>query len=284
MTATSTRYSDPVDDTRRAHAAARSALRAAVTRSASLWRDIPDPHARIPGLTWTAAEAAAHVVGELRDYTDALTGRGETAGAGGATNVSPSRGSAVANAQQLAAIPERNMARLAVLLQEQVERYLAAATRADENADIVTANGLVMTPPVMTGLLLGEQLLHGLDIARAARQPWHISPSDALLVIPAVMTVAPRYLRRSVSDDLDVSFELRMRGGPRYRLAVSNGAAEMTAAGDKADCVITADPVAFLQLGYGRITQWRAIIGGKMFASGRKPWLAAKFATLLASP
>ena len=94
----------------------------------------------------------------------------------------------------------------------------------------------------------------------------------------------PRYLRSSVGDDVDVSYELRIRGGGRYRFAVRNGAAEITAAGEKVDCVITADPVAFLQLGYGRIHQWQAIIGGKMFVSGRKPWLAVKFGSLLNSP
>jgi putative sterol carrier protein len=120
--------------------------------------------------------------------------------------------------------------------------------------------------------------------ARAARETWSISHHDALLVIPGVLSTAPRYLRSSVGDDVNVSYELRFRGGGRYRMAVRNGAAEITAAGDKADCVITADPVAFLQLGYGRIPQWRPIIGGKMFVSGRKPWLAVRFASLLSSP
>ena len=48
--------------------------------------------------------------------------------------------------------------------------------------------------------------------------------------------------------------------------------------------MITADPVAFLLLGYGRISQWSPILRGKLRAGGRKPWLAMKFATLLASP
>ena len=96
--------------------------------------------------------------------------------------------------------------------------------------------------------------------------------------------MAPHYVRPSVIAKLNVSYEIRIRGGGRYRMAVRNGTAEITAAGKKADCVLTADPVAFLQLGYGRILQWRPIIGGKMLASGRKPWLAAKFAALMSSP
>ena len=56
------------------------------------------------------------------------------------------------------------------------------------------------------------------------------------------------------------------------------------AAGEKSDCVITADPVAFLLLGYGRISQWSPIMRGKLRAGGRKPWLAMKFGTLMSSP
>jgi hypothetical protein len=48
--------------------------------------------------------------------------------------------------------------------------------------------------------------------------------------------------------------------------------------------VITADPVAFMLLGFGRITQWSPILRGKLRAGGRKPWLAMRFATMLSSP
>ena len=67
-------------------------------------------------------------------------------------------------------------------------------------------------------------------------------------------------------------------------MAVDHGTAVVTAAGEKSDCVITADPVAFLLLGYGRISQWSPILRGKLRAGGRKPWMAMKFATLMSSP
>ena len=109
-------------------------------------------------------------------------------------------------------------------------------------------------------------------------------PGDALLVIPGVLTVAPQYLRPSRAAGMRVSFELRMRGGSSYRMAVEDGAAVVTAAGERADCTITADPVAFLLLGYGRIPQWSPVIRGQLRPGGRKPWLAMKFGTLLSSP
>jgi len=48
--------------------------------------------------------------------------------------------------------------------------------------------------------------------------------------------------------------------------------------------IITADPVAFLLLGYGRVTQWPQIVRGRLRAGGRKPWFAMRFASLLVSP
>src|SRR5580693_1363311 len=63
----------PVADVRRADAQARAALADAVARSAQLWRSIGDPAAPVPGLTWTAGQTAAHMVADMREYTEALS-------------------------------------------------------------------------------------------------------------------------------------------------------------------------------------------------------------------
>lgn len=108
---------------------------------------------------------------------------------------SPSRMGAVVNARQLTEIPERNMSRLADVSEESAQAYLAAATAADESAAIPTPNGLVLSPSTMTSLLLGEQVVHSLDIAQAEGIGREIDPADALKIIPGVRTVAPEYLR-----------------------------------------------------------------------------------------
>jgi hypothetical protein len=274
----------PAEDTRRAHGATREALREAVTGTAELLRSVDDAHATVPGLAWTAAETAAHMVGELRDYGQALTRHtnGYMTHANRAQE-SPSRMSAVVNARQLSEIPNRDMTRLAWLLEDAATAYLAATDTADETAEIPAANGLVLHPSTMTSLLLGEQLIHGFDIARAASTRWDITPRDALLVIPGALTVAPYYLRPTAAA-ARVSFELRIRGANAYRMAVDRGTAVVTGAGARTDCVIMADPVTFLLLGFGRISQWSPILRGKLRAGGRKPWSAMKFATLLSTP
>jgi hypothetical protein len=285
MTSAPVHLTGPAEDIRRAYGPTLNALRGAVTRSADLWRHIDKPDAPAPGLIWTAAETAAHVVGDLRDYTQALTrhANGYMTHANRPTE-SPSRLSAKVNARHLEEVPERNLHRLADVLEASSDAYLNAAATADPSVDIATPNGLVIGPSTMAALLLGEQLIHGLDISRTAKIGWPIAAADAFLVIPGVLTVAPQYLRPHRAAGVHLSFELRMRGGASYRLAVDDGTAVVTAAGEKADCVITADPVAFLLLGYGRISQLSPVLRGQLRLGGRKPWLAMKFGTLLDSP
>ncbi|SRX95262.1 hypothetical protein [Saccharothrix espanaensis DSM 44229] [Mycobacterium shimoidei] len=277
----------PVDEVRRADARTRAALYHAVERTARLWRSVDDPAAPVPGLAWTAGEVAAHVVGDMGEYAAALTAH--VAGSASVTELpdgSPARLRTAVNAGHLDEVRERDPRRLADMLEETAAKYLAVAAGLDpsEHSAILTADSLVLEPAVMTCLLLGEQLVHGLDIARAAGRRWVISREDALPVIPAVLALTPKYLRPSRTQNLRASFELRMSGGGRYRIAIDNGAGTVTTAGEKADCVITADPVTFLLLGFDRVPQWPQILRGRLRAGGRKPWLAAKFATLLASP
>lgn len=65
---------------------------------------------------------------------------------------------------------------------------------------------------------------------------------------------------------------------------MEDGAATVTAPGPAADCWISADPVAFLLVGYGRTSQWSAILRGKLLGGGRKPWLAPAFGGLITGP
>jgi uncharacterized protein (TIGR03083 family) len=285
MTSARVHFFGPAEDTRREYGPTLNALRGAVGRTADLWRRVDRPDALAPGLIWTAAETAAHVVGDLRDYSQALTRHAN----GYMTHAnppmeSPSRLSAKVNARHLEEIGERDLHRLADMLEHAAATYLDVAASADIGAQIRTPNGLLVGPSTMAALLLGEQLVHGIDVSRAAGLPWTIDAADAVLVIPGALTVAPQYLRPKRAAGVQVSFELRIRGGGSYRMAVHDGVAVMTAAGQKADCVITADPVAFLLLGYGRIPRLTPVLRGQLRPGGRKPWQAMEFGRLLHSP
>lgn len=234
-----------------------------------------EPGARVPGLEWTVGETAAHVVNEFRDYTAYAQGRKKVA----VSDQRPSRRNAVANAAQLREDPDRDLDSLADRLGAAVDELLAVPER-DER--VLVSNGLSMTWSTMMSALLGELLVHGLDIARASRQPWRIERDEALRVIAGVMAMVPDYLDPEAAAGVETSFELRLRGGPNYLISVAGGRAEVSTG--PGDCWISADPVAFLLVGFGRTGQWGQIVRGKMVAGGRKPWLATRFGSLITGP
>jgi uncharacterized protein (TIGR03083 family) len=267
-------------------AAGQAALRDAAARTARMLRTVPDGGARVPGLDWTAAETAAHLVGELRFYTGFLTGERDARdylGPDVARQTAAER-NAVANARQLQEFSERDLPRLADALVPAADDYIAASSGRPEGERTLVSNGLSLTVPVMTAALLGEQLIHGLDIARASGAAWTIAPEDANVVIGGVMAMVPDYIDRRAAAGRRVSYELRLRGGPGYRISVDDGAASVTEPGVRADCRISADPVAFLLVGYCRTGQWGQIARGKLMAGGRKPWLGFSFGRLILSP
>jgi len=179
---------------------------------------------------------------------------------------------------------ERDPLRLADLLASRVDAFVQAAALRQDGERILTGTGLSMTVPTMTAALLGEQLVHGLDIARTGKIQWPISRADALLVIAGVLVMLPDYVDRRRTAGLNVAYELRFLGVLRYRLQIDDGTATVTGAGGPVDCWISADPATFLLLGYGRISRRSQIARGRILAGGRKPWLAGAFERLLTGP
>lgn len=262
-----------------------SALRATAARTAKLLTGTQNPGARVPRLSWTVAETAAHMVRELRDYTSLALGSPDLTHPPEplASGETPAARNAAANARQLAEFTERDTAQLADMMLVSADAFAEAATRRPPDEPVLTPTGLPMTVPAMASALLGEQLIHGLDIARANGARWPIGRDEALLVIAGIMVLVPDYVDRQRTAGLHISYELRFRGGPRYVLRIDDGRAAASAGPGKADCWISADPVGFLLVGYGRTWELGQLLRGNIVAGGRKPWLGPKFGTLMMS-
>jgi uncharacterized protein (TIGR03083 family) len=266
-----------------------TALIGAAGRTAQLLRSGIDPAARVPGLSWSAAETAAHLVADLHEHaalaTGALRPPAATSGEGSGRNAA-TRGAAV-NQAQLDNCAERDLTVLADLLEDAAAGLNAAVADLPGEEPIVTANGVAMTPPTLVSICLGEQLIHGLDLARAAGRPWSVDPSDALIVIAGIMAIAADYVDHGHTNGLHLHYELRFGPTARYRFDVDGDQATVSpvkSSDGRPDCVITADPSAFLLVGYGRVGQWSQILRGRLRAGGRRPWLALRFSSLLIRP
>ncbi len=257
----------------------------AAGRAADVLRGSNDGSVPVPGLDWTLGEAGAHLAAETREYAETLTGDLDVDEhlRSVPTATTPAERSAALNVQQLERHRERDPVALAAAVQSAAQAFTAATAGRQPAEQVRVTNGLEMTVDNMARVILGEYLIHGLDLARATKTAWPISREDALRVADGVMTLAPKYVDPEASRNVTAAYELRFRGGPAYKLSIDRGSAAVGPASGKVDCTISADPVAFLLVGFGRTSQWSALMRGKLIAFGRKPWLGFKFGSLLTS-
>jgi hypothetical protein len=134
----------------------------------------------------------------------------------------------------------------------------------------------------VTSAMLGELLVHGLDVARGLGRRWPIAGDDARLVHAGLADLLPHYVDPAATKGVRVGIEIRIRGGARSVMRIDDGSAHIEAMPVPApDCWISAEPVTFLLVNYRRIGAVRPILTGKIIAGGRRPWLAARLSGYL---
>jgi len=267
----------------------RAALADAVGRAGTLIASMDAPDRTASRLTWSLAETAAHMVVGLRGYADSARGTLDVwqKHIPAAEEVFSERLSAM-TASSLDAVPQRDPGTLARLLGEAAEGFLAvtAGLPADQPLDTPWyGDGETLRLGEATALLLGEQLVHGHDLATTLGRPWPIARVEALMVVEAAKAMLPRAVRPDTTRDVDLTYALHLRGGDGFTIRVLRGTAAIEPLGSRrADCHLNFDPAAFLLVGYGRISARAAIARGRALSYGRRPWLALRFKTLFVDP
>ena len=238
-------------------------------------RNIKDPRAKAIG-SWTAADVAAHLIDVFEAASDIAEGRG--------TPFAHSTGTTANNEARLAARAERDPKALADMLERELKAY-------DESLEAIEGDPVVpwadFEIPVSTAasIELAELLMHGYDIAKSQDNPWTIDPARAALATRGIAPVTEHYVDESAAAGFTGTFDLRLRGFTGLHFIFENGKLTVAEpAARKVDVHISADPVSFMLVGYGRVSQWGPIATGKLLTWGRKPWLALKFAKLLRNP
>lgn len=239
----------------------------------------PDPTVRVPATPqWTVAEAFAHVATVAPRYLQGARQEGEW--------VRDVDDLADLNARQLAALPSTEVPALA----DRLRTALADLTRVingfgDRQPVFTFHGGQRIGADVALGVLLGELVVHGHDIAGALRRPWPIDPTHVELILQGVTPILPGWLDADRARGHTGRYELRLRGQGVHRFAFDAGRLTMDPPGPwRPDAVISAQPAAFLLVTYQRISQWPAIATGKLVAWGRRPWLALSFASRFHRP
>lgn len=257
-------------------AQARSALQAAARRASALVGSLPDPQAPVPDLDWTVGQTAAHMVAAPRSFQLYNTGQ---------ASPEDTVDLSVGNLERIRQVGSQDLTELANLLVEETDRYLQRTADLPADHRVPFYGETTVSLAAQTGILLGESVVHGRDLARSAGRPWRIDPADALLVVEAITAVMPRYLNPDTARGVRVAYDIHLRGGPRFVFRVAGNAATVAHdTHDPVDCRISADPVAFLLVAYGRQPLWRPVLLGKMTAWGRRPWRAFGLKRLVVNP
>ncbi|MGH3845562.1 MAG: maleylpyruvate isomerase family mycothiol-dependent enzyme [Pseudonocardiaceae bacterium] len=253
-----------------------AAVEAAVDRLCRVVRSAGNPEALAIG-EWSVRDVAAHVAGGIPVHLSIIRGEGSTYRA--LDRIAES------NAAALAEITERNCGVLADRIEAGMADLAAAARARPGDPQVAWHGGLPMPLSSELALLLGELLVHGYDIARASGQPWTIPPADAGLVFAGAVPVLPYLVNQAAAVGVCATFDVRLRGYGCAAFVFEGGSLQVLPQPDgPVDCRLSADPVAFLLVMFGRSDPIRQVLTGKVVAWGRKPWLGLMLPRLLLSP
>ncbi len=262
------------------------ALRRAAAATGELLASISDSDADVPvpGLAWTVAETAAHLVALLRQSAAFASGARDGAAERAALPASAGIGErmALANARELDRLGERRIPVLRQLLESSVDEYAAVIAGHRDGGAVETAFG-PEDPEVMTAALVAEQLVHGFDLARAVGRRWTIDPDAARLALTGLAPLLPYMVDAEAIREVRARIEVRIAGAPPFTLVLDHGRAAVEPADGHCDCWIQAQPVPYLLTGYGRVNRWLPLLRRQIRAGGRRPWIAARLASYLTS-
>ncbi|WP_051764800.1 maleylpyruvate isomerase family mycothiol-dependent enzyme [Saccharothrix syringae] len=273
-------------------AAARAAVREAGERFADLVASAPDPAARATA-DWTVADTAAHVTGIAWNNTAVVADgakpfpipevRPRMAGATLdtlATDVNP---------VQLASFTERAPARLADLLRASVAEMLDTTADADPERVHGWLGGSRLSLAGVFAHMANELLVHGHDIARASRRPWHVPDEQAALFVDLFLVDLTRHGYGRLLDDRPVRpdrIAVRFHSNHTAPLVMvlEDGVARVEEPGADVDVHLRFRPSVLNLVLFRRVGRARAAMSGSLVVWGRRPWLLPAFLRKLRMP
>ena len=153
-----------------------------------------------------------------------------------------------------------------------MEGFLDATSDIPGDTPVIMHGQNPYTVAGIAGVLLGEELLHGYDIATAIGRPWPLDPADTQLVLAAYAPALGFLLNPETTRGLSAGFGIELRGVGEMTVRFTDGVFGLEEAGaGPVDATISADPVAFLMVGTGRLSRYQAIALGLLSVGGNRP-------------
>ncbi len=259
-------------------ALARRSLMSATERLAELLAAAPDSSVLAQRCEWSLQEVAAHLITGAPMFVDMANGI-----PGPATSLEPGYVKDFCE-RRIADLTETDPVKLSRLLLDGVEAFLDTTIDRPGEDPVTFQAGLPFSLFGLVGVFLGEVLLHGYDMAAALGRPWPIDPGDASLVLAAYTPVFGLQAHPERTRGLSAAFGIDLRGAGAMTARFTDGAFRVEAAGGPVDATLSADPVAFLMVGSGRLSRYEAVALGSFAVGGNRPELAFDFPTLFVFP
>jgi uncharacterized protein (TIGR03083 family) len=256
----------------------REAIAGATERLAELIASVPDPLAFVPDSPWTVKDVAAHLTGASY-YTDMVHGVPAPF-----QSIDPAYLHAEFTRRN-ADITETDPRKLSRLVADAMEGFLDATSDVPGDTPVIMHGQNPYTVAGMAGILLGEEMLHGYDIATAIGRPWPLDPVDTQLVLAAYAPALGFLVNPETTRGLSAAFGIELRGVGEMTVRFTDGVYGLEEAGAAAvDATISADPVAFLMVGTCRLSRYQAIALNLLSVGGNDPDLGIRFWDLFVYP
>ncbi|MBO2455209.1 maleylpyruvate isomerase family mycothiol-dependent enzyme [Actinomadura barringtoniae] len=252
--------------------AMRDAAVATAEQLIALMESTPDPEAPVPATSpWSITDVFGHVAMEPGRYRDLALGEGTW----------PARATDLPafNDAQIAALPSRDIDDLAAILRWDLKQFIETLQGLAPQALMMFDGDQQIRAGLSLGTLIGEFVVHGYDIGRATGRRWPIDPAHVPLVLAGMHQVMPGWVDADAVKHHKATYRVHLRGGPSHTYRFEDGALTIDPASTgPIDVHISAEPVTWLLLTYGRANPIRAALTGKVLAYGRRPWLAPRLA------
>lgn len=258
-------------------AAGRRTLRELTPTTVGLISSLTDRGVPMPGSEWTVGEAVAHMVLGAELYAEYAQGVERPASIDHADPAGSHR-------RKMAQLMTRDTRQLGADLQLGIDTFLKA-TEGRAAEDLLPWHIGPLPCATMTGLLLGEQLLHGYDIAQTLGAEWPIGDEPAQLTVQAVLPILPALVNGEAAESVDTTYALAIGGCARVMVRFRDGACSVHPPEiGPVDCHLSGDPIAWLMALYGRVSWEELLRTARIEVTGGDAALGAGFKRLLRNP